>query len=148
MILVALFLLALAPLLGIAWIFHNGLVLTVDNLFMSLILLTISGICGTLGLFELRKGKGLVAKIANAAAQGVAAASGGTVRGRVQSVEFFESNVGQPNKSIVTLDGGLAAPVMMVFEGDLRNALPVGQTVEVLVRKESGHNVLLNVSYA
>ena len=148
MIVIALFLLALLPLAGIAWIFHNGLVLTVDNLFMSLILLTISGICGTLGLFELKKGKTLVAKSANAAAQGVAAASGGSVRGKVQSVEFFESSVGQPNKSIVTLDSGSAAPVMMVFEGDLRNALPVGQTVEVLVRKESGYNVLLNVSYA
>jgi hypothetical protein len=148
MILIILFLLALAPLLGIAWVFHNGLVLTVDNLFMSLILLTISGICGTLGLFELRKRKTLVAKGANAMAQGVAAATGGTVRGKVQSVEFFESSVGQTNKSIVTLDGGSTAPVMMVFEGDLRNALPVGQTVEVLVRKESGHNVLLNVSYA
>ncbi len=148
MVLIVLFLLALAPLLGIAWIFHNGLVLTVDNLFMSLVLLTISGICGTLGLFELRKRKTLVAKNASPAAQAVAAASGGAVRGKVQSVEFFESSVGQPNKSIVTLDSGSATPVMMVFEGDLRNALPVGQTVEVLARKESGHNVLLNVSYA
>ena len=148
MILIVLFLLALVPLIGIAWIFSNGLVLTVDNLFMSLILLTISGICGTLGLFELRKGKPLVAKTANGVARGAVAAAGGTVRGKVQSVEFFEASVGQSNKSIVTLADGSAASVMMVFEGDLRNALPVGQTVEVMVRKESGHSVLLNVSYA
>jgi hypothetical protein len=38
--------------------------------------------------------------------------------------------------------------VTMVFEGDLRNALPVGQKVEVTVRKEIGYNVLVNVSNA
>jgi hypothetical protein len=36
----------------------------------------------------------------------------------------------------------------MVFEGDMRNALPVGQKVEITFRKASGHNVLLNVNYA
>ena len=36
----------------------------------------------------------------------------------------------------------------MVFEGDLRNALPVGQKVEVTVRKETSYNVLLHVNYA
>ena len=68
-------------------------------------------------------------------------------KGKVQSVEFYESGVGQPNKSIVTLSGA-KSPVTLVFEGDLRNALPVGQKVEVTMRKESNYNVLLNVNYA
>jgi hypothetical protein len=62
-------------------------------------------------------------------------------------VEFYESNVGQPNKSIVTF-AGIKSPVTLVFEGDLRNALPIGQKVEVTMRKERGYNVLVNVNYA
>ena len=145
MLLIVSFLLALIPLLGIAWILINGLIFTVDGLFMGLILLTISGICGTVGLFELRKGRPSVTRAASSARSSVAGSL--VQRGKVQSVEFFESNVGQPNKSIVTLLNG-SKPLTMVFEGDLRNALPVGQKVEVTVRKEAGYNVLVNVSYA
>jgi hypothetical protein len=145
MILIGAFLFALLPLLGIAWVFMNGLVFTVDGLFMSLILLTISGICGTTGLYEIRKR--ISAPAAGAVASAGATSSGLMQSGRVQSVEFFEANVGQPNKSIVTfLDGYRSLTV--VFEGDMRNALPIGQKLQVTVRKESGYNVLLNVSNA
>jgi hypothetical protein len=138
--LITTFVLALLPLLGIAWIVISGMLFTVDGLFMSLILITISGICGTMGLYEIFKG--------NLPSGGKTGAAAGAVqRGRVQSVEFFESGVGQPNKSIVTLASG-KSPVTLVFEGDLRNALPVGQKVEVTLRKTSGYNVLLHVSYA
>jgi len=141
------FVLALLPLLGIGWIVINGMIFTVDGLFMSLILLTISGICGTTGLYEIFKGKAPSgAKTGTAGAVGTAA-SGLIQRGKVQSVQFFESSVGQPNKSIVTLVGP-KSPVTLVFEGDLRNALPVGQKVEVTLRKETGYNVLVNVNYA
>jgi hypothetical protein len=144
MILIVSFLLALIPLLGIAWIFINGLMFTVDGLFMGLILITISGICGTVGLYELRKGS-----LSSGSKDGAKDIRSGSVRkGKVQSVEFFESSVGQPNKSIVTLLDGSQAPVTMVFEGDLRNALPVGQRVAVTIRKETGYNVLVNVSNA
>jgi hypothetical protein len=144
MILIVSFLLALIPLLGIAWIVINGLIFTVDGLFMGLILITISGICGTVGLYEVRKGR------SSSGSKGEAKdIRGGSIRkGRVQSVEFFESSVGQTNKSIVTLLDGSQSPVTMVFEGDLRNALPVGQKVEMTVRKETGYNVLVNVSNA
>ena len=37
---------------------------------------------------------------------------------------------------------------LLVLEGDMRNALPVGQKVQVSFRKESGLNVLLDVSYS
>ena len=56
------------------------------------------------------------------------------------------TSVGQPNKSIVTFAG--KSPVTMVFEGDLRNALPIGQKVEVTLREAAGYNVLLHVNYA
>ena len=69
-------------------------------------------------------------------------------RGRVESVTFYESNVGQPNKSIVTLSNGASSSNLLVFEGDLRNALPVGQKVEITFRKAEGYNVLVNVNYA
>ena len=145
MLLIVSFLLALIPLLGIAWIVINGLIFTVDGLFMGLILITISGICGTVGLFELRKGKpssSSTGRVRGSVADGL------VQRGKVQSVEFFEASVGQPNKSIVTFSDGSKSLVTMVFEGDLRNALPIGQKVEVTVRKEIGYNILVNVSYA
>ena len=46
MMLVISVLLALIPLLGIAWIVMYGSITTVDGLFMSLILLAMSGIVG------------------------------------------------------------------------------------------------------
>jgi len=140
--LITTFVLAFLPLLGILYILISGMLFTVDGLFMSLILLTISGICGTMGVYEIFKGN-----LSASGKTGAAAAAGAAVqRGRVQSVDFFESSVGQPNKSIVTFAG--KAPVTLVFEGDLRNALPVGQKVEVTLRKASGYNVLLHVNYA
>ena len=47
-------LLGLLPLAGIAWIFVAGSITTVDGLFMSLILLTLSGIFFLNALWELR----------------------------------------------------------------------------------------------
>ena len=57
MMLVISVLLALVPLLGVAWIVLNGSITTVDGLFMSLILLAMSGIVGLNVLIELRKGR-------------------------------------------------------------------------------------------
>ena len=70
-----------------------------------------------------------------------------TQRGKVESVQFYESGVGEPNKSVVSLGDGGTASRLLILEGDMRNALPVGQKVEVTFRKESGHNVLVNVDY-
>jgi hypothetical protein len=36
---------------------------------------------------------------------------------------------------------------MLVLEGDMRNALPTGQTVVMTLRKASGYNVLVEVNY-
>jgi hypothetical protein len=146
MILVISLVLALVPLLGIVWIVVYSSLTTVDGLFMSLILLTMSGILGLNALYELRKRGSGSARGSSAA---VALASGGLrQRGKVESVQFFESNVGQPNKSIVMLANGATSSHLLVFEGDMRNALPVGQKVEITFRKENGLNVLVNVNYS
>jgi hypothetical protein len=145
MMLILSVLLALVPLLGIAWILMKGLVTTVDGLFMSLILLAMSGIVFLNVLLELRRKSSGEARSSSNAASPI---SGGlTQRGKVQSVQFYESGVGEPNKSVVTLGDGGTSSRLLVLEGDMRNALPVGQKVEVTFRKESGHNVLVNVEY-
>jgi hypothetical protein len=137
-------LLALIPLLGIAWIVLYGSITTVDGLFMALILAAMSGIVGLNVLIELKKKRSKVAGSSTA----TATASGGLrQRGKVESVQFYESGVGQPNKSIVTLSDGGTSSNLLVLEGDMRNALPVGQKVDVVFRKESGHNVLVDVDY-
>jgi hypothetical protein len=140
-----LILLALAgiPLLGVLWIVVYGSVMTVDGLFMSLILLAMSGILGTTALFELRS---RMLGVSNGSSSAPLGKAGGSVRrGRVQDVRFYESNVGQPNKSIVMLSDHGNSPQTLVLEGDLRNALPVGQRVEITMRKEHGQNVLAHV---
>jgi hypothetical protein len=152
MILLISLILALIPLLGIVYIVVFGSPTTVDGLFMSLILLSISGILGLNVLIELRKGKSAFAASRNAfAGRPTGSVSDGShlkTRGKVQDVVFFESNVGQPNKSIVTLSGGNGSSQTLALEGDVRNALPVGQTLEITLRKEPGRNVLVDVNYA
>jgi hypothetical protein len=144
--------LALVPVLGIAFILVFGSPFTVDGLFMSLILLTMSGVVGTTELYHIWKLKHSPRRALVAAGAGRLPAQ--TVvdallrTGKVRTVQFFEAPVGISNKSVVTLQSGLDAVQTLVFEGDMRNALPVGQKVQVSFRKEDGLNVLLNVSYS
>ena len=152
MVLVISLFLALIPLLGIVYIVLFGSLTTVDGLFMALILLSISGILGLNVLIELRKGKSAFAPKGSALTARLAGpVSDGSrlkTRGKVKEVVFFESNVGQPNKSIVTLSDGGGSSQTLALEGDVRNALPVGQTLEITLRKEAGRNVLVEVNYA
>jgi hypothetical protein len=139
-------LLALLPLLGIVAIVLNGSITTVDGLFGSLILLAMSGIVGVNVLLEVRKRVTGATKQSSSAT--VSTVTGRlTQRGKVESVMFYESGVGEPNKSVVSLGDGTNSSRLLILEGDMRNALPVGQRVEVTFRKESGHNVLVNVDY-
>src|ERR1700690_3557405 len=151
MVLVISLFLALIPLLGIVYIVVFGSPTTVDGLFMSLILLSISGILGLNVMIELRKGKSAFAPsrsvLGTRSTGPVSDGSRLKTRGKVKEVVFFESNVGQPNKSIVTLSDG-ASSQTLALEGDMRNALPVGQTLEITLRKEAGKNVLVDVSHA
>jgi hypothetical protein len=150
-LLISLFL-ALLPLLGILYIVIFGSLTTVDGLFMSLILLSISAILGLNVLIELRKGKSAFAPSRSALGMRpsgpVSDGSRLKTRGKVKEVVFFESNVGQPNKSIVTLSDGGGSSQTLALEGDVRNALPIGQTLEITLRKEPGRNVLVDVNYA
>jgi hypothetical protein len=151
MVLLISLILALIPLLGIVYIVVFGSPTTVDGLFMSLILLSISAILGLNVMIELRKGKSAFAPSRGALSRRPAGpVSDGAhlkTRGKVKEVVFFESNVGQPNKSIVTLSGNGSSQTL-ALEGDVRNALPVGQTLEITLRKEAGKNVLVDVNYA
>src|SRR5438876_11744748 len=92
-------LLALIPLLGIAWILRYGSITTVDGLFTSLILLAMSGILGINGLLELKKRtpSGRRQRVA----QAKATSSGAVQRGEGEKGPFYEANVALPNKSIV-----------------------------------------------
>jgi hypothetical protein len=138
-------LLALIPLLGIAWIVLYGSITTVDGLFMALILAAMSGIVGLNILIELKKKR----SGAHSSSTATSTVPGGLrQRGKVESVQFYESGVGQPNKSVVTLSDGASPSNLLVLEGDMRNALPIGQNVDFTFRKESGHNVLVDVDYS
>lgn len=150
MLLVISLVLALIPLLGVVWIVAFGSPTTVDGLFMSLILLAMSGVFGLNALLELRKGKSGAAVAARFSTRPVTALSAGGLvqRGKVLNVQFFESLVGQPNKSIVTLSNGSDSTHLLVLEGDTRNAVPVGRRVEITFRKDEGENVLVDVSYS
>jgi hypothetical protein len=55
MMLVLSIVLGIVPLLGIAWTVASGTITTVDGLFLSLILLTLSGILFLNALLEVRK---------------------------------------------------------------------------------------------
>lgn len=142
MTLLILLVLAGIPLLGVVWIAVYGSLTTVDGLFMSLILLAMSGILGATALFELRRPKSA------ASVAGRAVAGGMVQTGRVQEVVFYEAHVGEPNKSIVTLANAGRALQTLVVEGDARNALPVGQKVQITLRKQHGQNVLADVVYS
>ncbi|HUK26295.1 MAG TPA: hypothetical protein VLV49_17065 [Terriglobales bacterium] len=143
-------LMALLPLLGVLWIALQGSLLSVDGIFMSLILLAISGAFAGNTALELRRKKSGAGAPATQSVRSVSAGSGGGLlqRGLVERVEFFESRVGQPNTSIVTLSDGAAPARTLALDGDVRNALPTGRRVEIVVRKEDGRNVLAEVSYA
>ncbi len=159
-------LIGLLSLAGVGLIFYQDFAITVDNLFVSLMLLTISGIFLLNAALELRgrftgrkqQPQPQPAKAAAPASLGAAAAAPrvassapanvGKQRGIVREVQFFEAPVGLPNKSIVTLQlNGANSARTLAFEGDLRNALPVGKKVEISSREKDGACDLQEVDY-
>ncbi len=154
--------LGLIPLAGIAYILVAGDVISVDGLFMILILLTVSGIFFLNALLELKRrhapkpaeaklGK---AKAAAAAASASAAAppiSAAPARGEVRKetgvvveVTYFEAPVGQTNKSFVTFQpNGAGSAHVIVLGGDLRNALPAGKRVTITYTASEEGNRLI-----
>jgi hypothetical protein len=133
--------LGLLPLLGIAYILWTSTGITVDALFMSLILLTISGIFFLNIALELL----LRRKAATSAENAKLIASGNYVEnGMVETVLFYETEVGRPDKSLVTLRSRNGKPgKTLVFTGDLRNVLPAGKRVKITYKPEpEGHRLM------
>ena len=153
MLLLLSMILAVLPLLGIAGLIYVNPALTVDNLFMSLILLTISGIFGINVLLELRD-RGLPMPLLGKKREpGMVAVSAGRAyvvmptgevkeSGVVETVAYYESGIGYTNRCVVTLRDG-AGPRMLVFKGDVRDQFPLGGRVTVTYRSsEEGADLL------
>jgi len=146
--------LGVLPLLGIAYILANSNIrqagLTVDALFMSLILLTMSGIFFLNIALELRaRRKAATAAVSPAGGPArIAGSAPGshTESGVVEAVAFFETEVGRPDKSLVTLRPANGGPgKILVFSGDLRNALPAGKRLKITYAAGAEGNRLVSV---
>ena len=147
--------LATLPLLGIVYIALASesvtALLTVDNLFMGLMLALMSGIFGLDVLMSLKEngwrpplGKWGPPKAAAVARRANADASGAFLQsGIVDSVGYFESTVGQPNRLVLTLRDNGSKPRVLVFHGDLRDQFPVGRRIAIKYRTEEEANTLL-----
>jgi hypothetical protein len=154
MLLIVSVVLAILPLLGIVWVILTRSITTVDGLFLSIILLSISGIFGLNALWELQRQRRRAAwlKAHPEVAQQLVAMNdleiAGVLRGRVESVQFYEAPVGQPNNSVVFLSNGSGATRMIILQGDLRNRLPAGKRVQISYREENGRRQLLSAEYS
>jgi len=144
--------LALLPLLGIAYIVMTSNGITVGALFMSLILLTMSGIFSlniVLELLARRKAAGQPSGTkATAVGSRIANTAPGThvESGLVETVLFYETEVGRPDKSLVTLRPANGGPgKTLVFNGDLRQALPAGKRVKITYTAGAEGNRLVGV---
>ncbi len=144
--------LCLLPLVGVALILTQGWVTTVDGLFTSLILLAISGVFALGAFLEFRSMRAPAAKGKSPGASPMS--FGGTrtegvrhERGLVETVLFYEAQVGQPDKSLVVLKDGASGERVIAFEGDLRNLLPTGKRVEITCRARGKFDSVLEVQY-
>ena len=130
MVLALLLILAVIPLLGIGWIAVYGSLFpqpTVDALFMSLILLTMSGILGATALFELRKRRFGSSSTTNPAKS---TSPGGLVRsGKVKEVVFFADRC-DISEEITRLTSHLNQ-----FRDCLKSDEPVGRTLDFLAQE-------------
>jgi hypothetical protein len=149
MLLVISLVLAFVPLLGIVWVLTTRSIFSVDGLFLSLILASISGIFGLNALWEFQRlrrrrayGLGRVRRLVPAVA------GAGIAQGFVQRVDFYEARVGQPNKSVITMvNGNNQQPRIVVLAGDLRNRVPAGKRVQLIYRDHDGVNTLVEAEY-
>ena len=135
--------LGLLPLLGIAYIVWTSTGITVDALFMSLILLTMSGVFFLNIALEVLSRR----KAAVAAETAKLTATGSYVEnGVIETVSFYETEVGRPDKSVVTFRSANGRPgKTLVFSGDLRNALPAGKRIKITYKPEPEGNRLVAV---
>ena len=65
-------------------------------------------------------------------------------RGLVREIQFFEADVGQANKSLVTLlPDGSNTPKNLMFVGNVQNLIPLGERVELTSRSKDEVRTLL-----
>ena len=134
---------------------------TVDGLFLTLILLTISGILAFNALLE-AKAQGLIRlpgmepALAGAGggtfAAGAAPARSGDLRtdiGVIEQVDYFDAPVGQPNKSIVRLrPKGAKEPRTLVLYGNMRSLLIPGRKMQLTYFPQEGGATLVSFDFA
>jgi len=141
----------LLPLVGVALILTQPWLTTVDGLFMSLILLAMSGIFALNTFLEFRSMRAPAAKSKGSAGGPTFASKRGEgihrERGLVQSVSFYEAPVGQPNSSLVVLKDGATGSRVIAFEGDVRNLLPTGKHVEITCQAKGKFDSVVEVQY-
>lgn len=133
---------------------------TVDGLFMTLILLTISGILAFNALLE-AKVRGLIRlpgmepALAGAgggtfAAGSVSAMSGNlkTDIGVIEQVDYFDAPIGQPNKSIVRLRGKKDKEARtLVLYGNMRSLLIPGRKMQLTYFPQEGGATLVSFDF-
>ena len=134
---------------------------TVDGLFMTLILLTISGILALNAVLEAHA-QGLIrlpglGPHAGATAGGGSMAMGGraanvaglkTEVGVIEQVDFYDAPVGQPNKSFVQIRGkGEKTPHTIVLEGNVRGLLIPGRRMELAYKPQEGGAALVSFDF-
>jgi len=156
-------LLAAIPLLFIVYMVFTGDIgvpphWTVDGLFMTLILLTISGILALNALLE-AKNIGLIRVPGLTPA--LAGAGGGTFAdpalsgnlktdiGVIEQVDYFDAPIGQPNKSIVRLrPRGAKEPRTLVLYGNMRSLLIPGRKMQLTYFPEKDGATLVSFDFA
>ena len=139
-------LLAMLPLAGVAYVVISGNLFTVDGLFTSLMLLTISGVFGLNAAMDLHSARSAAAGASSVGANtGAAAQPGARVEtGAIRALQFFEAHVGEQNKTLVEyIPDGSTAARFISFIGNVRDQLPVGTRVRMIYRADADGNVLL-----
>ena len=147
-------LLTTAPLAGVGWILLRTSIFTVDSLFTILILLTMSGVFSLDLLLEFYhrflKGAGAPAKQlpVTAPPSGVAAGETRTEVGTVQSIQYFEAAVGQPNKSLVAFcPDGASSAYLLTLCGNVQSQLQTGRRLQLTYRTAADCHTLLSWNY-
>jgi hypothetical protein len=141
-------LLAVLPLAGVVYIATSDMLFTVDGLFMILMLLSIAGVFALNATLEARD-LGLVPFLKPAATSGAAVTAalppGVHIQsGTVRELHFFESHVGEQNKTVVEfVPDETSASRYISFLGNVKEQLPVGTRMRITYRVEDEGAVLL-----
>lgn len=135
---------------------------TVDGLFMTLILLTISGILALNAVLEAHS-QGLI-RLPGLGTHATATAGGGSMSiggmrastaglttevGVIEHVEYFDAPIGQPNKSFVRIRGkGEKNPHTLVLAGNVRGLLIPGRRMQLAYKPTEGGATLVSFDFA